>query len=129
MPSTTSWMSCFLDEAHLDVDLGVLGLPVGAQILVAERPRDLVVALEAADHQQLLEQLRRLRQGVELARLQPAGHEEVAGALRRALGEDGRLDVDEALVAQVAAHRLDDLVAQQQVVEHARAGAGRCSDT
>ena len=72
----------FLDEAHLDVDLGVLRLAVGAQVLVAEGAGDLVVALEAGDHEQLLEQLGRLRQGVELARLQPAGHEEVAGALR-----------------------------------------------
>ncbi len=40
----------FIDEAHLDVDLGVLGLAVGAQVFVAERAGDLVVALEAGDH-------------------------------------------------------------------------------
>ena len=56
------------DERHLDVDLGELGLAVGAQVLVAEAARDLVVALDAGDHQQLLEELRRLRQRVELAR-------------------------------------------------------------
>ena len=43
------------------------GLAVGAQVLVAETARDLVVAVHAGHHQQLLEQLRRLRQGVELA--------------------------------------------------------------
>ena len=57
-----------VDERHLDVDLRELGLAVGAQVLVAEAAGDLVVALDAADHQQLLEELRRLRQRVELAR-------------------------------------------------------------
>ena len=54
-------------ERHLDVDLRELGLAVGAQVLVAEAARDLEVAVEARDHQDLLEELRRLRQRVELA--------------------------------------------------------------
>src|SRR2546430_8999844 len=45
---------------------------------------DLVVAVEPADHEHLLEELRRLRQCEELARLQADGNEEVARALRRA---------------------------------------------
>ena len=53
-----------LDEAHLDVELGELGLAVGAEVLVAVAAGDLVVALHAGDHEQLLEQLRALRQGV-----------------------------------------------------------------
>ena len=71
-----------LDEAHLDVELGELGLPVGAEVLVAVAARDLVVALGAGHHQQLLEQLRALRQRVPGAGPQPRRHEEVAGALR-----------------------------------------------
>jgi hypothetical protein len=55
-------------EAHLGVELHELELPVGAQVLVAQTPGDLVVAVEAAHHQQLFEQLRALRQRVELAR-------------------------------------------------------------
>ncbi len=58
-----------LDEAHLDVDLGELGLTVGTQVLVAEALGDLVVALDATDHEQLLQKLRGLRQGVEVAGL------------------------------------------------------------
>ena len=69
-------------EAHLRVELHELELPVGAQVLVAQAAGDLVVAVEAADHQQLLEQLRALRQRVELARRQPRRHHEVARALR-----------------------------------------------
>ena len=57
-----------LDEGHLEVELGELGLAEAAQVLVAEAAGDLVVALVAAHHQQLLEQLRRLRQRVERAR-------------------------------------------------------------
>src|SRR5208283_2917817 len=45
---------------HLDIDLAELGLPVGAQVLVPEASRDLVIAVEAADHEELLQELRRL---------------------------------------------------------------------
>ncbi len=56
------------DERHLEVELGEVGLAVGALLLVAKAARDLVVALEPADHQQLLEELRRLGQRVERTR-------------------------------------------------------------
>ena len=59
-------------EGHLDVELGDLLDAVGAEILVAEADRDLVVAVEAGDHEQLLEDLRGLRQREEAAGLQPA---------------------------------------------------------
>ena len=60
------------DEAHLQVELVELaGRAVGARVLVAEAGRDLEVAVEARDHHQLLELLRRLRQGVELAGMHP----------------------------------------------------------
>jgi hypothetical protein len=39
---------------HLEVDLAELGLAIRAQVLVAKASRDLVVAVEAADHQELL---------------------------------------------------------------------------
>ena len=55
-----------LDERHLAVDLRELGLTVGAQVLVAEAAHDLEIFVVAGHHQQLLERLRRLGQGVEL---------------------------------------------------------------
>src|SRR5262249_39002062 len=82
-------------ERHLDVELRQLLQAVRARILVAEATRDLVVALEARDDKELLCDLRRLRQRVELARLQPRGHDEVARALGRGLPEHRGLDVDE----------------------------------
>ena len=62
-----------LDEAHLDVELGELRLAVGAEVLVAVAAGDLVVPLHAGHHEQLLEQLRALRQGVPGAGRRRAG--------------------------------------------------------
>lgn len=76
-------------EGHLDIDLGELGLTVGTQVLVAETLGNLIVALDATDHEQLLQELRGLRQGVEVARLDAAGDDEVAGALGRRLNREG----------------------------------------
>ena len=45
-------------EGGFHIDLGKFGLTVGTQIFVAEAFDDLVVTVEAAHHQQLLEQLR-----------------------------------------------------------------------
>ena len=92
-----------VDEAHLGVELHELVLPIGAQVLVAQAAGDLEVAIEAADHQQLLEQLRALRQRVERARLLPRRHEELARALGRRRHEHRRLDLDEALPLHGAA--------------------------
>ena len=91
-----------LDEGHLDVELGEVGLAIGAQVLVAEAAGDLVVALEAGDHQQLLEQLRRLRQRVEGALAQTRGNEEVARALGGRAGQHRGLDLEEALAVEEA---------------------------
>ena len=56
-------------ERQLDVELIELaGRAIRPRVLVAKTGRDLEVAIEAGDHQQLLELLRRLRQRVELAR-------------------------------------------------------------
>ena len=76
-------------EGHLDIDLGELGLTVGTQVLVAEALGNLVVALDATDHEQLLQELRGLRQSVEVARLDAAGDDEVAGASGVDLNREG----------------------------------------
>jgi hypothetical protein len=101
------------DEAHLDVELVELaGRAVGARVLVAEAGRDLEIAVEARDHQQLLELLRRLRQRVELAGMDARRHQEVARAFRRRRGQDRRLEFEEALLLHALAHRVDDLAPQ-----------------
>ena len=61
-----------LDEAHLEVELIKLARQaIGARVLVAKARRDLEVAVEARHHQELLVLLRRLRQRIELARMNP----------------------------------------------------------
>ena len=58
-----------VDKRHLTVDLRELRLPVGTQVFVAEALGYLKVPVESRYHQQLLEGLRALRQGVELSRI------------------------------------------------------------
>lgn len=107
-----------VDERRLDVHLGELHLAVGAQVLVAEAPGDLEVFLHAGDHQDLLELLRRLRERVELARVDARRHEVLARALGRALEQRGRLDLDEFLGVKIIAHGLRRLVPHQEVFLH-----------
>ena len=116
--STKAITVVLVDEAHLEVELGELGLAVAAQVLVAEAAGDLEVAVDAGDHQQLLELLRALRQGVDAARLEARRDDEVAGALRRRLDERRRLDLDEAVRVVDLADGLDHAAAEQQAVGH-----------
>ncbi len=113
-----------LDERHLDVELGEFRQAVGTGILVAEAANDLVVALKAADHQKLLEQLWGLGQRVEQTRFPPSccagGHQEVASALRRRARQKGGLDLQEVAGVQHAAHLLDHAVAQLERLAHRR---------
>ena len=110
-----------VDEAHLGVELHELVLAVGAQVFVAQAAGDLVVAVDAGHHQQLLEQLRALRQRVERARLLTAGHDELAGTLGRAGHEHRGLDLDEALILHRPADGRVDRGAEAQVALHALA--------
>ena len=103
------------DEAHLDVELVELQRAIGAQVLVAETGRDLEVAVEAGDHQQLLELLRRLGKRVELARMDARGDQKVARALGAGRGQDRGLELGEPLVDHPAADRIDHLRAQDDV--------------
>ena len=110
-----------LDEAHLDVHLRELGLAVCAQVLVAEALGDLVVALDAADHEELLQELRGLRQRVEVAGLGAARHKEVARALGRGLEERRGLHLEEVAVVQRLTQGEGEIGAHLEVGRHARA--------
>jgi len=101
-------------ERHFAVDLGELGLPVGAEALVAEAFDDLEIAVVSCHHEQLLEDLGRLGQSVELPRVEPRGHNEVAGAFRGGLDEHGGLDLDEVVGIQEVAGGLGHAMPQQE---------------
>jgi hypothetical protein len=66
----------------------------------------------------LLEELRRLRQGEELAGMGAARHQVVAGALGGGLGEDGGFDVQEAMGVQEVAQVAGDAAALAQALLH-----------
>src|SRR6185503_12009695 len=70
-------------KTHLDVELSKLGLPIRAQILVAKTSSDLKIFIQAGNHAQLFEQLRRLRQCKELSRLHARGNDVISRALGR----------------------------------------------
>ena len=117
-PSTTRKTISGRGEADLQIDLRELGLAVGAQVFVAEAAHDLEILVEARDHQDLLEELRRLRQRVELAGIDAAGHQVVARAFGRGARHERRLDFVEALRVQVVANGDGNLVAQLDVALH-----------
>ena len=108
-----------LHEAHFAVYLRELRLAVGTQVFVAEALGYLEVTVKTADHQQLFEELRALRQGVELARIHARGHHEVAGALRRGFHQDRGFYLEEPFGVEVTAYLEGHLVAQLQVLAHA----------
>ena len=97
-----------VDKAHLEVELGELRLAISAQVFVSVAARDLHVAIDARHHEQLLELLRALGQGVDHARLESAGHDEVARPFRCRLDEAGRLHLHEAMLVVYLADLLDE---------------------
>ena len=103
-----------VDEGHLDVELRELRLPVRAEVLVAVTARDLVVALHPGHHEQLFEQLRRLRQGIPVSWGQPRGDQEVARPFGRGSGQGRSLDLDESAVMQHVTCQAVDLAAHAQ---------------
>ena len=107
-------------ERHLQIQLREFRLPVGAQILVAEAARNLEVAVQPADHQNLFEDLRRLRQRVKLPVMHAAGHQVIARALRRRARQHRRLDFVEAQRVQRLADFQNHAVAQRQIALRAR---------
>src|SRR2546425_10118439 len=102
------------DEGHLDVQLAVFERAVGTWILIAEAARDLEVAIEPADHEDLLELLRRLRQCPELTGVVTRGNAQIAGAGRVRPDQSRRLDLPEPALDHEAPAEVDDPAAAPQ---------------
>ena len=106
-------------ERHFKVELVKLaGRTVGARVLVAEARRDLEIFVEARHHQELLELLGRLRQGVKLALMFSGGDDVVARALRRRAGQNRGVDLGEAERFHLFAQEAHDLASKQDIVVH-----------
>src|SRR5205823_14991720 len=69
-------------------------------------------------YKQLLMDLGRLRQGVNLPRVYPRRHEVVARTLRGRLGQDRGLDLEKLQIGQRATGPLQQPVAQHEVALH-----------
>ena len=104
-------------KCHLHIELIELtGAAVAAGVFVAEAGRDLEVAVEAGGHEQLLELLRRLRQGVELTGMLSGRNQIVARALGGGSGQNRGSDLLEIVLHHCLAQRGDDLAAQDDVL-------------
>ena len=98
--------------------MGEFQLTVGAQIFVAEAARNLEVAFNTGDHEQLLELLRTLGQRIKFMGAQPAGDNKVARPFRRTLEQDRRLDLQEVAVGEIFANKAHKGMAQSQIAHH-----------
>ncbi|MDQ0664165.1 hypothetical protein QFZ35_002663 [Arthrobacter ulcerisalmonis] len=87
-------------EARLDVQLGEFRLAVGAEVLVPVAAGNLVVLLETAHLQELLEKLRRLRQGVPGTRGKTGRDHKVARPFGRRTRQRGGLDFHKAVLVE-----------------------------
>ena len=109
-----------LHKGHLHIHLGELRLAVGAQVLVPEAPGHLIIPVNAAHHQQLLEDLRALGQSVERAGMYAAGHQIVPCALGGGLAQHGGFHLIEALRVEKLFRRGLHLVAELERLLHSR---------
>ena len=105
----------FRRERDLDVDLRELGLTIRAQVFVAETADDLDVAIHARDHQDLFEELWRLRQRKKLSRLNARRDDVVARAFGCRLNQDRSFDLSETLRCHVAADLVDHAMTQMKI--------------
>ena len=109
-----------IDKRHLAVYLRELRLAVGPQILVAKTFRNLEIAVEARHHQQLLQCLRRLRQGIELSGIHARRHDEVACSLGCRTDEDRCLNLDKLACVEEVAYENRHTVAKLKILAHRR---------
>ena len=108
-------------KGHLHVQLVKLtGGAVRPGVLVPEAGGDLEVPVKAGGHQQLLELLGRLGQGIELSGVVPGGHQIVPGTLRGGGGQDGGGDLQKAMLCHGLPQGGHYLAPEDDVVLHRR---------
>ena len=107
-------------ERGFHIDLGEFRLTISTQVFVTEAFYNLIVAVKTRHHQQLFEQLRRLRQCVEFPFVHTRRHQVVTRAFRRGFGQHRSFDVEEAVVIHKTAHQAGDFSAGFQALSHFR---------
>ena len=78
----------FVNEGCLQVQLCKFRLAVGAQVFISETPGNLIIPVHAAHHEDLLEELGRLGQGIESPLVHPAGNQIISCPLGSAFGQE-----------------------------------------
>ena len=111
----------FVHKGHLQVDLGEFRLTVGPKVLITEAAGNLHIAVIAREHQQLLVELGRLGQGIELAGVYTGGHQIVTGAFGGGLDEHRGFDLHKTVLVEVVTGDLDNAVAGHQSLLHGAA--------
>ncbi len=106
----------FITEGHLNIDLGEFRLTVSTQILITETSGNLEILLHTGNHQQLLENLRRLRQSPEVSLVDSGRHQIVTGTLWCRTGQNWCFHFHEAVFIQIVAGNHADLVPQHQIL-------------
>ena len=108
-------------EGHFHIQLIELaGSPVGPGILVPEAGGDLEILVKSGGHQQLLELLGSLGQGIKLAGMVPGRHQVIPCALRRGGGQDGGGNFQEALLGHQLTEPGHHVAPQDDVLFHRR---------
>ena len=103
-------------KRHLAVDLCELRLTVSTKVLITETLGNLEVTVETGHHQQLLQRLRRLRQGIELSRIHTTGYHEVTGTLWRGTDQNRCLHLNEVLAIEEIANQDGHTMAQFEIL-------------
>ena len=109
-----------LHKAHFHIHLSKLRLAVCTKVLIPEAPSHLIVPVNAAHHQELLEDLRGLGQRIEFTVVNPGGNQIVSCALGGRLGEHGCLHRQEAVGIQIVLGTLLHPVPELQASDHLR---------
>ena len=109
-----------IHEREFQIDLREFRLSIRAGVLVPQALADLDVAVATSDHQNLLEDLWALRQGVPLAGIDAGGNDEVACSFWGALDQQWCFDFEEAEVVEVLPGECHEVVTHLKRSLHGR---------
>ena len=93
-------------------------MAICTQILITEAAYDLKILFKAGNHKELLKDLRRLRQCIELPCIEAAWHEKITRPLGCALAEHRCLNLQKSIAVEEVAHQFRHAVTQDHIRLH-----------
>ena len=103
-------------KSHFTVDLRELWLAIGTEVLVPKAFHNLEILVHTTYHQQLLEGLWRLGQGIKLSLVHTAGHQKIPCAFGCGFDQIRGFNINKALVGQVFPDLHGHFMAKNQFV-------------